>query len=202
MLLDLRYKLVFALYLWHFFTDFLQILHESWYLEGVSSDCRWVNFDKYVQSYGPWFTLLYKLVFALYLWHFFTDFLQTLHESWYWEGVSWDCRCVNFNKYVQSYVPWFTLEIGFCSLSLTFLHRFSTNFAWELILGRSVLGLQMEKFRQICTELWPLIYVGKLVFSLYLGLDSISKQIYNVWSHFDLYQSLRRLSCNNSIKFQ
>ena len=35
-----------------------------------------------------------------------------------------------------------------------------------------------------------------------IGLDSISKPIYNVWSHFGLNQSLRRLSCNNSIKFQ
>ena len=52
--------------------------------------------------------LRYKLVFALYLWHFFTDFLQTLCES---------------------------------------------------ILGKSVLGLQMCKFRQIFTELWPLIYI-------------------------------------------
>ena len=52
--------------------------------------------------------LRYKLVFALYLWHFFTDFLLILHV---------------------------------------------------LILGRSVLGLQMGKFRQICTELWPLMYV-------------------------------------------
>ena len=52
--------------------------------------------------------LRYKLVFALYPWHFFTDFLQTLHESWYRE--------------------------------------------------ESVLGLQMGKFKQICTELWPLIY--------------------------------------------
>ena len=103
--------------------------------------------------------LRYKLVFALYFWHFFTDFLQTFRESLYWEGVSWDCRCVNFDKYVQSFGPWFTLEIGFRSLSLTFHYRFFSHFAWELILGRSVLGLQMGKFRQMCTELWPLIYV-------------------------------------------
>ena len=174
----------------------------------MSWDCRWVNFDKYIQSYGPWFTLeigfrslslafLYRfssnlawelilgrsvlglqmgkfrqictelwsliyvmeLVLALYLWHFFTDFLQTLYESLYWEGVSWDCRCVNFDKYVQSYGPWYMLEIGFRSLSFTFLYRFSSNFAWDLILERSDLGLQMGKFWQICTELWPLIYV-------------------------------------------
>ena len=29
MALDLSKKLVFTLYLWHFFTDFLQTLHES-----------------------------------------------------------------------------------------------------------------------------------------------------------------------------
>ena len=35
------------------------------------------------------------------------------------------------------------------SLSLAFLYRFSSNLARELILGRSVLGLQMGKFQQI-----------------------------------------------------
>ena len=30
--------------------------------------------------------------------HFLTNFLQTCYESWYWEGVSWDCRWVNFGK--------------------------------------------------------------------------------------------------------
>ena len=51
------------------------------------------------------------------------------------------------------------LEIGFHSLSLAFLYQFSSNFGKELILGRSVLGLQMGKLRQISTELWPLINV-------------------------------------------
>ena len=128
------------------FNNFLQTWYKSWYWEGVSWDCRWVNFDKYVQSYGPWFTLeidfrslslafLYRFssnfAWELISWgnlpicnpktllpninshakfgHFFTDFLQTLHESWYWEGVSCDSRCVNFDKYVQSYGPWFML---------------------------------------------------------------------------------------------
>ena len=104
--------------------------------------------------------LRYKLVFALYLWHFFTDFLQTLHESWYWEGVSWDCRWVNLDKYVQSYGP-LVYVINWFSLSIfgIFFYRFSLNFAWEFILGRIALGLQMCKFRLICTELWSLIYV-------------------------------------------
>ena len=38
-----------------------------------------------------------------------------------------ECR-VNFDKYVQSYDPCFTLEIDFHSLSLAFLYRFSSNF--------------------------------------------------------------------------
>ena len=33
---------------------------------------------------------------ALYLCHLLADFLQTLHESLYWEGVFWDCRWINF----------------------------------------------------------------------------------------------------------
>ena len=42
---------------------------------------------------------------------------------------------------------------------MAFLYRFSSNFERELILGRSVLGLQMGKFRQKSTESWPLIDV-------------------------------------------
>ena len=56
-----------------------------------------------------------------------------------------------------------TSEIGFHSLSLAFLYRFSSKFARELILGRSVFGLQMDKFYQIITELWPLIDVQNCV---------------------------------------
>ena len=41
-----------------------------------------------------------------------------------------------------------------------FYNQFSSNLLLELILGRSVLGLQMGKFWQISTELWPLIGVG------------------------------------------
>ena len=73
--------------------------------------------------------------------------------------MSWDCRWVNFGKEVQSYGPWLTLEIGFHSTYLAFLYRFSSNLVRELILGRSVLGLQMGKFWQISTELRPLIDV-------------------------------------------
>ena len=29
--------------------------------------------------------------FSLYIFSIFADFLQTLHESCYWEGVFWDC---------------------------------------------------------------------------------------------------------------
>ena len=47
----------------------------------------------------------------------------------------------------------------FNSLPGAFFNQFSSNLVYELILGRSVLGLQMGKFRQISTELWPLIDV-------------------------------------------
>ena len=50
----------------------------------------------------------------------------------------------------------------FCSLSWTIFDRFSSNFVQELKLGRSGLWLQMGKFRQISTELWPLIDVKHL----------------------------------------
>ena len=154
---SVRLRLVFTLYRMHFLTNFLQTWYKSWFWGGVSWDCRWVNFDNMYRVMA--LDLRYKFVFTLYLWHFFTDFLQTLQESWYWKGVSCDCRWVNFDKYVQSYCPWFTLQIGFCSLSLAFLYWFFSNFVWEFILGRSVLGSQMCKFRQMCTELWSLIYV-------------------------------------------
>ena len=42
---------------------------------------------------------------------------------------------------------------------MAFLYQFSSNLVLELILGRSVLGLQMGKFWQIITELRPLIDV-------------------------------------------
>ena len=76
-----------------------------------------------------------------------------------------------FGKKVQSYGHWLTLEIGFHSLSLAFLYRFSSNLIWESILWRSVLGLQKDKFRQISTELWPLIDVINWFFTLYLWLS-------------------------------
>ena len=145
--------------------------------------------------------LRYKLVFALYLWHFYTDFLQTLHESWYWDGESWDCRWINFDKYIQSYGPWFTLEIVFCSLSLAFLYRFSSNFAWESILGRSVLELQMSKFQQICTELWPLIYVRNwfsLSIFFYDGQQIISEFITQICLGMSIRYSLQSYSNNFS----
>ena len=31
-----------------------------------------------------------KNVSGLYILHILSDFLQTLHESWYWEGVFWE----------------------------------------------------------------------------------------------------------------
>ena len=55
------------------------------------------------------------------------------------------------------------LEISFHLLFLAFLYQFSQNFTRELILGRSVFGLQMDKFYQIITELWPLIDVQNCV---------------------------------------
>ena len=39
----------------------------------------------------------------------------------------------------------------------------AVNFVYEFKPGRSGLGLKMGKFRRICTELWPLIYV-KILF--------------------------------------
>ena len=60
-------------------------------------------------------------------------------------------------------------RIGFCALSWTFYGQFSSNFVFELILGRSGLGLLMGKFfsnkhRDIALDLWY-----NLVFVLYFG---------------------------------
>ena len=41
----------------------------------------------------------------------------------------------------------------------------------RVILGRSVLGLQMGKFRQISTELWPLIEVRNCFFFSIFGIS-------------------------------
>ena len=42
-------------------------------------------------------------------------------------------------------------------------NRFSSNFALKSILRKRVLGLQMDLFCQIITELWPLIDVQNCV---------------------------------------
>ena len=48
--------------------------------------------------------------------------------------------------------------------------RFSSNFVFELIFGRSGLGLYMGEFRQISTKLLPLVYVENLFLSSILGI--------------------------------
>ena len=56
----------------------------------------------------------------------------------------WDHRWENFvKKNTQSYCPLFMLKIGFGALSCALFDQYSLNFEWELILGRSVMGLQM-----------------------------------------------------------
>ena len=57
--------------------------------------------------------------------------------------------------------PGLTLEICFHSLSLAFFYQFSSNWVKELILKSSVFVLQMDKFRQISTELWLLKMVAR-----------------------------------------
>ena len=58
------------------------------------------------------------------------------------------------------------LEICFHSLSLALFYQFSSNWIYELILTSGVLVLQMDKFRQISTELWPLIVNSFFTISL------------------------------------
>ena len=57
------------------------------------------------------------------------------------------------------------LKFCFRAVSLAFIDKFSSNFVDEFILGRSGLGLKMDKFCHISTELWPLIYI-KMSFPL------------------------------------
>ena len=62
-------------------------------------------------------------------------------------------------KNLHSSVPPSVRSSALCFHSLlgAFFNQFSSNLVYELILGRSVLRLQMGKFQQISTELWPLI---------------------------------------------
>ena len=86
----------------------------------------------------------------------------------------------------------------FHSLLGAFFNQFSSNFLWELILGRCVLGLQMGKFWQISTELGPLIDVrnwfsfflslaflyrfsSNLVWELILGMSVLGLQMGKFW---------------------
>ena len=52
------------------------------------------------------------------------------------------------------------LKIGFRALSWAFFGPFSSNFIYELILARSGLGIKMNKFCQISTELLPFMKIG------------------------------------------
>ena len=54
------------------------------------------------------------------------------------------------------------------TLSLAFFCQFSSNRVKELILKSSVLVLQMDTFRQISIELWPLIDIINWFFTLCL----------------------------------
>ena len=59
------------------------------------------------------------------------------------------------------------LEICFRSLSLPiFFAIYFSNLSRELILGQSVLKLQMDKFRHLIEELWPCML--KIAFAQYL----------------------------------
>ena len=62
--------------------------------------------------------------------------------------------CLSFCLSVRpSFSASFSLSAG------SIFNQFSSNLLWELIFGRSVLGLQMGKFWQISIELWPLMDV-------------------------------------------
>ena len=61
----------------------------------IGKECPWIADGYYRVTALDWRK---KLVFTIYLWHSFTDFHQTWYESWYLEGVSWDCRWVNLGK--------------------------------------------------------------------------------------------------------
>ena len=68
------------------------------------------------------------------------------------------------------------LEISFCSLSLAFFLPIFFKLVRELILGRSILRLQIDKFCQIITDLWPLIVqicVLLIIFEHRMDFDKI-----------------------------
>ena len=87
---SVRQRIVFTL-CWEHFNQFSSnLLWELILGRGVLG----LQMDKFWQistELGPWLT-------TLYLWHSFTDFLQTWYESRYCKGVFWDCRLVNFDK--------------------------------------------------------------------------------------------------------
>ena len=93
--IDVRNWYSFSLSLAFLYRFFFQTWYESQCCKGVFWDCRWVNFNKQVQSYSPWLTL--EIFHSLSL-AFFNDFLQTGYKSWYWKEVSWYCRRTNFDK--------------------------------------------------------------------------------------------------------
>ena len=90
------------------------VLKTSQFWHSVQSICSWkmLFIPCHFKNYGVLcYTLHSKIAFecpsvppsisasfSLCWEHFLTDFLQTCYESWYWEGVSWDCRWVNFGK--------------------------------------------------------------------------------------------------------
>ena len=100
-----------------------------------------------------WFGYNPQIIF----YHFFCYFNLGIFLAFLLAG---DINSLNLLVYFEN---WFACWA--CSIMCIF-GRFSSNFVFELILGRSGLGSKMGKFCQIRTELMP--------FMLKIGFDALS----------------------------
>ena len=75
-----------------------------------------------------------------------------------------------FRKISTELLPFILVENWFPSSILLIFSQLSSNLVYELIFGRSGLGLKMGKFRQVNAELLPLIYGENWFWCLILGI--------------------------------
>ena len=125
---------VSALYLEQFWLIFFKLCIRVDILD-VVWDCIWVIFHERSAELLPLIgvgILFQSSILSI-------NFCVRVNTGEEWFGIV--DGCISSNK--RSYCPWLVVKIHFCALSWALFDQFSSNLAWELILGRSVMGLHI-----------------------------------------------------------
>ena len=123
---------------------------------------NYIRHNRINKKKGQGFCSFLKLVMFVHLWTFYTPPLETVRVMillYPPQKIEFECPsvCLSVRPSTrQCFVSGLNLEHLFFKL------------LQEFISGRNSLGLKIGKFRQISTELWPLIYV-KISFLDFFG---------------------------------